>query len=161
MSAKKRRREAWNRFGDAGKAVLTGAATLLPDGPGAGPDRASAGACLVAIKLITKGLKLAIPERRPDGEDDESFPSEHAAQCTAAAIIIDREYQGKIGILAYALATIVSLSRIQSKKHHSRDVVAGALIGGAAVWLTTKYNSRANQWRSKLEGRLERKHISA
>ena len=54
-------------------------------------------------------------------------------------------------MLAYALATIVSLSRIQSKKHHSRDVVAGALIGGAAVWLTTKYNSRANQWRSKLE----------
>jgi membrane-associated phospholipid phosphatase len=81
-------------------------------------------------------LKAAVPERRPDGEDDDSFPSEHAAECTAAAMIIEREYPGRVGALAYALAAAVSISRVEAKKHHPRDVLAGALIGASAVWLS-------------------------
>lgn len=147
-SRKKKEREAWDRFGDIGKAILIGTATLLPYRSNSNGRRVSAGACLIGIKLIAKGLKTVVPERRPDGEDDESFPSEHAAQCTAAAIIIEREYPGKIGAIAYALATAVSLSRIESKKHHPRDVAAGALIGCAAVWVAIQFSDRMNGWRS-------------
>jgi len=151
---KKKARRAWDRFGDVGKSILVGSATLLPYRPGTNQTRVNAGSCLLAIKLITRGLKSVIPERRPDGEDNESFPSEHAAQCTAAAIIIEREYPGKIGAAAYALATAVSLSRVASKKHHPRDVVVGALIGCAGVWAAAQFRSRLNGWRS-LPDRLE------
>jgi membrane-associated phospholipid phosphatase len=135
---KKKRREAWNRFADAGRAFLVGAATVLPDRGAANRARVGAGSCLVAIKFLTKVLKKAVPERRPDGDDNKSFPSEHAAECVAAAMIIEREYPGKVGALAYGLAAAVSMSRIESKKHHPRDVIAGALIGVAAVWLSLK-----------------------
>lgn len=133
---KKREREAWDRFADAGRAALVGAASLLPQSAAANRRRISAGECLLAIKVITEVLKKAIPERRPDGEDKKSFPSEHAAECVAAAIIIEREYPGPIGALACALATAVALSRIESRKHYPRDVLAGALIGCVGVWLS-------------------------
>jgi membrane-associated phospholipid phosphatase len=32
----------------------------------------------------------------------------------------------------------VSFTRIESKKHHPRDVLAGAAIGCAAVWLSLR-----------------------
>jgi membrane-associated phospholipid phosphatase len=133
---KKKEREAWDRFADAGRAALVGAASLLPQGAGSNRRHISAGECLLAIKVITELLKKAVPERRPDGDNDKSFPSEHAAECVAAAIIIEREYPGKVGALAFALATAVSLARIESKKHYPRDVLAGALIGCAGVWLS-------------------------
>lgn len=147
-SRKKRNLKAWDRFGDIGKATLIGAATLLPYRSRTNQTRVSAGTCLIVIKLITQGLKSIIPERRPDGEDDKSFPSEHAAQCTAAAIIIEREYPGKIGASAYALAAAVSLSRVAGRKHHPLDVAAGALIGCAGVWGAAQFNSRLSGWRS-------------
>ena len=118
--------------------LLVGAATLLPQRTAANRARVSAGACMLAIKLITAGLKKAFPERRPDGEDNESFPSEHAAESVAAALILDREYPGKVGALAAGLAAAVSVSRIESGKHHPRDVAAGALIGGVAFWLSLR-----------------------
>lgn len=137
MGAKKNH-VAWNRFADTGRAVLVGAAAVMPHREDANRSRVGAGASLLAIKLLTTFLKHAVPERRPDGEDNESFPSEHAAECVAAALIIEREYPGKIGAAACALAASISMARIQSKKHHPRDVIAGALIGSAAVWMSLR-----------------------
>ena len=139
---KKKEREDWDRLADAGRAILVGAASLLPQRAAANRRRISAGECLLAIKLITEMLKKAVPERRPDRADNKSFPSEHAAECTAAAIIIEREYPGKIGALAYSLAVAVSLARIESKKHYPRDVIAGAIIGCAGVWLSLQIHGR-------------------
>ena len=132
------KREAWNRFAGTGRTLLVGTAAILPHREGANPARVGAGPCILTIKLLTKILKNAVPESRPNGEDDKSFPSEHAAECVAAAMIIEREYPGAIGALACALAASVSMARIESKKHHPRDVIAGALIGSASVWLSLK-----------------------
>jgi membrane-associated phospholipid phosphatase len=134
-SRKKAKREAWNRFADTGRAALVGAATVLPQRADT-KARVTAGECFAAIKLITHLLKKAVPERRPDGDNNKSFPSEHAAVCVAAAIIIEREYSGEIGAAAWALAAAVGLARIESKKHYPRDVIAGALIGCASVWIS-------------------------
>lgn len=133
---KKARRKAWNRFADAGRALLVGAATVLPERADANRMRVTAGECFAAIKLITSLLKKAVPERRPDGDNNKSFPSEHAAVCVAAAIIIEREYAGDIGAAAWALAAAVALARIESRKHYPRDVIAGASIGWASVWIS-------------------------
>lgn len=132
--SKKQKLRVLDRFADGGRSLLIGVASALPRRPSANRARISAGACLLSIKLLTKVLKKLLPERRPDGEDNKSFPSEHAAECVAAAMIIEREYPGKIGATAYALAASVAFARVESKKHHPRDVIAGALIGCAAVW---------------------------
>jgi membrane-associated phospholipid phosphatase len=142
-----KRHEAWNRFADAGRAVLVGAATSLPLRPAANPARVGAGVCLIGIKVIAKGLKKAFPERRPNGEDKKSFPSEHAAECVASAIIIGREYPAEIGALAYGVAAAVSVARIEAKKHHPRDVAAGVVLGSVAVFASL-------QLRLALERRL-------
>ncbi len=135
-SRRHKKREAWDRFADAGRAILVGAATALPKREGAIPARLGSLSCFLAIKVLTKALKIAVPEERPDGEDNKSFPSEHAAECVAAAMIIEREYPGKIGALCYGLAAAISMARIESKKHHPRDVLAGAAIGAAGVWIS-------------------------
>lgn len=116
--------------------MLVGAAIVLPHRRTANPDRLAVGSCLLALKLMIKLLKQAVPERRPNGENSESFPSEHAAECVAAAIIIQREFNGQTGALASGLAATVSMARVISKKHHPRDVFAGAIIGSMSVWLT-------------------------
>jgi len=145
MSRKKKRmRKAWNWFGDIGRSGLVAAATLLPGRPGAVRRRVNAGLCLFAIKGLVAVLKKAVPERRPDGEDKESFPSEHAAQCVAAAMIIEREYPREVGALAYGLAAAVSLSRVESGKHYPRDVIAGAAIGAAVVWASLRLHAFAD-----------------
>ena len=129
----KKERHAWNRFADIGRAILVGSATALP---GRSPaSRARSCACLAAVKLIEAALKRAVPERRPDGHDDKSFPSEHAAESVAAALILDRQYSANVGRLACTLASAVAVSRIASRRHYPHDVLAGALVGAASVWL--------------------------
>ena len=132
----KSKRKAWNRFSDAGRSLLVGAATVLPERANANEARVSAAECFAAIKLITKLLKKAVRERRPDDDNDKSFPSEHAAVCVAAALIIAREYPDEIGASAWTLAAAVAFARIESKKHYPSDVLAGALIGWLSVQIS-------------------------
>ena len=131
---RKMKRKAWNRFADVGRAALVTAAIALPRRTDANRDRVNAAGCMLAIKLLTQVLKEAVPEQRPDDEDNQSFPSEHAAESAAAALIIAREYSGGVAAGAWALAGAIGLARIESGKHFPRDVAAGALIGlGAAA----------------------------
>lgn len=109
------------------------AATILPELPRARNPRVSVGFSLLGVRLVVTALKKLFPEERPDGEDKQSFPSEHAAECAASALIIGREYPGVPAVSAYALASAVALSRIAAKKHHPRDVAVGAAIGALAV----------------------------
>ena len=137
MAAKRKSdsREAWNRFADVGRGALVLAATLLPARKRATAARLNAAATLLSVRLVAKLLKHAIPERRPDGEDDKSFPSEHAAECTAAAMIIEREYSSQVALVAYGLAVAVSAARIKSRKHYPHDVAGGAVIGCIWNWV--------------------------
>jgi hypothetical protein len=88
--------------------------------------------------LVTEGLKVALQRERPyqgNGAGDffhggSSFPSEHAAAAWSVAGIIAHEYPGIVPkILAYGLATAVSVSRIQSRDHFPSDVLIGSGIG--------------------------------
>jgi membrane-associated phospholipid phosphatase len=139
MSHKRKRAlKRWSRFGDVGRGVLMTTAGILPELPGARKPRVSVGLSLLAVKLVVTALKKLFPEERPNGEDDQSFPSEHAAECVASALIIGRECPGVPAAAAYGLASAVALSRIAARKHHPRDVAAGAAIGALAVWSVTR-----------------------
>lgn len=59
-----------------------------------------------------------------------SFPSEHAAAAWSVAGVIAHEYPGPFTkIMAYGLASLVSVSRVKAHQHFPSDVVVGSIIG--------------------------------
>ena len=90
------------------------------------------------------GLKSIIRERRPDGSDYRSFPSESTSGAFAGATYLQRRYGWTYGLPAFALASFVGYSRVASDRHHWYDVVAGAAIGwGWSALLTDRHSNVA------------------
>jgi membrane-associated phospholipid phosphatase len=75
-------------------------------------------------------LKTVIREERPNlGDNQQSFPSGHAATSFAFAEAVWLNNSWYWGIPAYALAGFVGFSRMNDSYHYLHDVVAGATIG--------------------------------
>lgn len=85
----------------------------------------------VASYAVTLGLKAAVDKERPDGSDNDSFPSGHATGAFQAAHFIRKRYGWSYGLPAYLGATYVAYSRVEARKHDNADVLAGAVIGMA------------------------------
>ncbi len=103
---------------------------------------------LVVSEVISEGVSFGlshvIRERRPNGADFHSFPSDSTAVAFSAASYLQIRYGWDYGIPAYALAAFVGYSRVESRQHHWGDVIAGAAIGWGASELTTvRYNKFA------------------
>ena len=94
---------------------------------------------LVLSTSVAFGLKHAVKEWRPSGEDDHSFPSGHATTAFQGAELVRMEYGGWYGVAAYVMATGVAVERVVYDKHWIHDVVMGAGIGilsaRASLWL--------------------------
>ena len=88
----------------------------------------------------TLALKYAIDKTRPDGSDNNSFPSGHTSVTFQAASFIHRRYGVAYGLPAYALATYTGYTRIQADKHYLTDVLAGATIGLLSSYAFTTAN---------------------
>jgi membrane-associated phospholipid phosphatase len=73
---------------------------------------------------------------RPNG-GGQSFPSGHASVSFSSAEFLRKRYGWGWGLPAYALASFVAYSRVEAGKHYTRDVVAGAALGGACSYLFT------------------------
>jgi membrane-associated phospholipid phosphatase len=59
-----------------------------------------------------------------------SFPSEHAAAAWSVAGVIAHEYPSPfVKVMAYGLASLVSVSRVKAHQHFPSDVVVGSVIG--------------------------------
>ncbi len=96
----------------------------------------------IGTAVTTELLKRTIPETRPNGADDKSFPSGHTSSAFSGATFIHARYGWKRAIIPYAAATFVGYSRVYSNWHYTHDVVAGAAI--AALWsflVTDKYSA--------------------
>ena len=96
---------------------------------------------ILGTSAASKLIKGVWREPRPNGQNEKSFPSQHAGDCFAAAVTLDREWRDEIGPLAIGLATAVSAARVFSGKHHVADVVAGAALGVIAAELTADHRS--------------------
>lgn len=83
------------------------------------------------MELTVYGLKYAINEQRPNG-GDQSFPSGHTAAAFMGAEYIRQQHGLWWGVPSYLAAGWVGFTRVNSKAHYWRDVVAGAAIGIAA-----------------------------
>src|SRR5712692_7089279 len=98
-----------------------------------------AGEAAINSLVAVEGLKYSLRRDRPyqgDGSGQffqsggTSFPSEHAAAAWSVAGVIAHEYPGPFTkIMAYGLASLVSVSRVKARQHFPSDVVVGSVIG--------------------------------
>ena len=65
---------------------------------------------------------------------DGSFPSDHATASFAIAVAIFLRHR-KVGAVALAMATVVSVARVAVGTHYPGDVLAGAVLGSASALL--------------------------
>jgi membrane-associated phospholipid phosphatase len=77
----------------------------------------------------TFAFKSAAHRTRPDGSDQMSFPSGHASTAFAWATVANHHYGSRVGVPAYAVASLIGISRLEKNKHNVSDVLAGATIG--------------------------------
>ena len=103
------------------------------------PSRSSWGRMLVSdaisIALMTgvvQGLKHTTDVTRPDGTNNQSFPSGHTATAFMTATMLSKEYghiSPWVSVGAYSVATATGLMRMANNKHWLSDVMVGAGIG--------------------------------
>jgi len=86
----------------------------------------------------TYTLKNVISKTRPNGKDDESFPSGHTAVAFQGAAFIHKRYGLKYATAAYLGASYVGWRRVATDNHFTVDVVAGAAIGMASSFIFTR-----------------------
>ncbi len=99
-----------------------------------------------ALGVLVKGTKLCVNEKRPEFDEDDSFPSGHTATAFMGAELVRIEYGGWYSVGAYAVATTVGFMRMYNGKHYFHDVVAGAGIG--------ILSARIGEWSSQLWHKL-------
>jgi membrane-associated phospholipid phosphatase len=83
-------------------------------------------------------LKETVHKERPDGSNDQSFPSGHAAGAFQAASFVQRRYDDIPAWPGYVLATYTGWTRVEAKKHFTSDVLAGAALGIGSSFLFVK-----------------------
>ena len=104
------------------------------------PGVASLGRDLARAQLLTGGfthlVKLTVRRARPNGYNQNSFPSGHTSATFASATVLNRRYGWKVGVPAFGVASYVAASRVADGKHFLSDVffgVAIGLVGGRTV----------------------------
>lgn len=91
----------------------------------------------------TEVLKRVVHETRPNGHDDQSFPSGHAAVAFAAAQYMQMKGGWEYGIPAYLTASVVAYSRVRADEHYWKDVLAGAALGITSSYYFTDTREQA------------------
>jgi membrane-associated phospholipid phosphatase len=108
-----------------------------------------AGEAVIDSLIATEALKFAAGRQRPlqaNGQGQffdggNSFPSNHSAAAWAAAGVFAHEYPGSMTkLLAYGLASAVSLTSVSSKQHFPSDAFMGSALG----WALSEYVYRAH-----------------
>ena len=125
--------EFWARLGDIGRFALIGASLALPLRRGNYDSCFNSATSVLGAASVCKALKAFVHERRPNGEDNNSFPSQHAAEVFAAGLAM-RSNGSRLEGASVGAATLVGISRLFARKHRPLDVVAGMLIGSAATF---------------------------
>ena len=96
---------------------------------------------------IVYGLKYTTTIARPDGSDNQSFPSAHTAMAFAYATVLDKEFKNTwISIAGYSVATATGAMRILNDKHWFSDVMVGAGIGMLSTNLVYLTHQHKYKW---------------
>ena len=111
--------------------------------------------------VVVEALKAVTQRQRPtDGSgqgkfwsshslSNSAFPSAHALVTWSVASVLAHEYPGvATQVLAYGLATGVSVARVYGKNHFPSDVIAGSAMG----WMIGQHVYAAHHDRDLLGG---------
>ncbi len=85
-------------------------------------------AALSVTGVATFSLKAIRDNETPNGKD-WAWPSGHAASSFTVASMLDEFYGPKVGVPAYALASVIAYRMLDTGDHWTSDVVFGAAIG--------------------------------
>nr|WP_260260731.1 phosphatase PAP2 family protein [Vibrio intestinalis] len=132
--------DTWDKISDISTYGLVATAALIPtyhrDWQGLKQAGFSIGVAS-GVGLIGKSL---VDKERPDGSDNDSFPSNHTANAFASATTLQQRYGWEVGIPAYGVAILAGIARVEAEEHYYSDVLAGAAIGIASgYFLTDQY----------------------
>jgi membrane-associated phospholipid phosphatase len=94
-------------------------------------------------EVIVVALKRSTQRTRPDGSDNYSFPSGHAAATFALAAVVERHLGYRLALPTLAIATYVGTSRLHDNRHFLSDVVFGAALGTATGWTVVGRHGRS------------------
>lgn len=145
----------YNKIRGAGVATLGGVSggmylwSLRTHDPHQRETGLLAGEAVIDSLIVSQGLNLITSRERPlEGngqgrffQGGSSFPSSHSAVAWAAAGIFAHEYHGFVPqLLAYGLASTVSVTSVTSKQHFPSDVMIGSALG----WAVSEYVYRAH-----------------
>lgn len=112
-------------------------------------------AVLVPVNLAVEGLKRLVNRPRPDGEhrrSNASFPSSHAANAAALAVVLSRRWR-RLAPALWILAALVAGSRLYLNRHFPSDVLGGAVIGVGVGWFALRWcMARGWTWEPKRSG---------
>jgi membrane-associated phospholipid phosphatase len=88
--------------------------------------------------VLAEALKQGTNRTRPDGSNDLSFPSGHAARAFAAAAHVNRRHGLQAAWPLYAGAVAVGWTRVQARRHDWLDVTGSLLLSEwmARTWST-------------------------
>jgi membrane-associated phospholipid phosphatase len=147
--------------------VMAGASVVLYGLARAARDEDLAGTALVGLEavlvsaLATEVVKRSFHRHRPESgaakdafdgpdylsRDDTAFSSGHASTAFAMATVIACRYDDPsiVPVIAYGIAALTGLSRINDEKHWASDVVAGAAIGYFTARLVMHHHERRSR----------------
>ena len=97
---------------------------------------------ILIAELMTQTIKWSVRRERPDQSNTFSFPSGHAADTMAFATALERHFNWKYYVPAYAFATYVAMSRLHDNVHFASDVAFGSAVGIIAGRTVTRYGHR-------------------
>ncbi|MBN1893109.1 phosphatase PAP2 family protein [bacterium] len=86
--------------------------------------------------FVVEGMRLLI-----DQPNSPSFPSSHAANMAAMAVLFSSRYPRWKAVFI-SLAALIAWSRIAVGAHYPSDVLAGAAVGTAVAWTVLLLSSR-------------------
>ena len=82
----------------------------------------------------TYALKAAIKKERPNGDDNNAFPSGHTSSAFTGPAFLHRRYGWSDAWPAYVLAAYTGWTRIDSDNHDTWDVLGGAALAIGWNW---------------------------
>lgn len=122
--------------------------------------------------LFTFALKFSTGRVRPQSAqnsrewngpnlDDVSFPSGHTSSAFSIATVLASEYKNKPWVppVAYGLATLTALSRLNDNKHWASDVFLGGALGYFIAKTVLKLHSNKKGRHYTIYPRLSRKEV--
>lgn len=91
---------------------------------------------VLPVNLAVEILKRGVHRVRPDGDRNpvnSSFPSSHAANAFALAVVFSRRWPKGSPWFGIG-AAIIAFSRVYLNRHYFTDVLVGAVLGTLLAW---------------------------